>query len=173
MKRLVLLGGPMGVGKSAVCEALMHRLAPAAFLDGDWCWNMSPFLVNDETKAMVMDNAVSVLDRYLHSPALDTVLFGWVMHRMDIIEELLNRLNTSGVKVHIITLMCSPETLTERLERDVKAGLRQRDVIGRALDRLACCEELPYAKVWTDGLSVEQAAEKVAALLDENETGRC
>jgi len=22
------------------------------FLDGDWCWDMSPFIVNDETKNM-------------------------------------------------------------------------------------------------------------------------
>ena len=52
MKRLILVGGPMGVGKSAVCRALMERLSRCLYLDGDWCWDASPFQVTEETKAM-------------------------------------------------------------------------------------------------------------------------
>ena len=47
----------MGVGKSAVCKQLIKKLQPGVYLDGDWCWNMSPFSVTDETKAMVMDTS--------------------------------------------------------------------------------------------------------------------
>ena len=104
MKQLTLIGGPMGVGKTAVCRRLMEQLAPAAFLDGDWCWCMSPFVVNDETKSMVKDNIVSVLNRYLQSPELDHVLVGWVLHQEDIIQEIISRLNTDSVKVNIIHL---------------------------------------------------------------------
>ena len=155
----------MGVGKTAVCQRLMERLAPAAFLDGDWCWCMTPFNVNDETKAMVMDNITSVLSRYLQSPELEQVIFGWVMHQTDIAEEILSRLNTETVKVNIITLMCSPKSLRDRLEQDICDGLRQPDVVERALDRLACCQTLPYTKVWTDGLGVEDVVERVLELL--------
>ena len=165
MKQLTLIGGPMGVGKSAVCQRLMEQLAPAAFLDGDWCWCISPFLVNDETKAMVKDNIVSILNRYLKSPELDHVLFCWVMHQQEITEELLSRLNTNGVKVNIITLMCEKESLIARLKSDISAELRQEDVIARALDRLACCRSLPYPKVWTDHLSVEEVCREIQKLL--------
>ena len=165
MKQLTLIGGPMGVGKTAVCQKLMERLAPAAFLDGDWCWYMSPFLVNDETKAMVMDNAVAVLSRYLQSPELNHVIFGWVMHREEIVEEIISRLNTDGVKVNVIILMCREDTLIQRLEQDISAGLRQPDVVERALDRLACCRLLPYMNVWTDGLSVNETVDQIQNLL--------
>ena len=40
MKTLYLVGGPMGVGKTSVCQLLKRRLDRCAFLDGDWCWDM-------------------------------------------------------------------------------------------------------------------------------------
>ena len=49
MKRLYLIGGPMGVGKTTVCQELKRLTAPSVFLDGDWCWDMEPFQVTAET----------------------------------------------------------------------------------------------------------------------------
>ena len=47
MKKLILIGGAMGAGKTTVCQKLKPLLAPSAFLDGDWCWDMEPFRVTD------------------------------------------------------------------------------------------------------------------------------
>ncbi|MCI9578727.1 MAG: AAA family ATPase, partial [Oscillibacter sp.] len=49
MKRLYLIGGPMGVGKTAACRELQRRLNRSVFLDGDWCWDANPFRVTEET----------------------------------------------------------------------------------------------------------------------------
>ncbi|WP_277820723.1 hypothetical protein [Dubosiella muris] len=38
MKTLWLIGGPMGIGKTTVGQALKKKLDRAVFLDGDWCW---------------------------------------------------------------------------------------------------------------------------------------
>ncbi len=56
MKRLVIVNGTMGAGKTTVCRELKKLAAPCAFLDGDWCWDMEPFMVTEETKALVQDN---------------------------------------------------------------------------------------------------------------------
>lgn len=56
MKTLYLIGGPMGVGKTAVGERLKQDLPNAVYLDGDWCWDASPFQVTQETKTMVIRN---------------------------------------------------------------------------------------------------------------------
>ena len=79
MKTLYLVGGPMGVGKTSVCQLLKRRLDRCAFLDGDWCWDMDPFVVNDETKEMVLDNICFVLDRFLHCTEFENVVFCWVL----------------------------------------------------------------------------------------------
>ena len=48
----------MGVGKTTVCQQLKKELPKSVFLDGDWCWDASPFQVTEETKAMVLDKIV-------------------------------------------------------------------------------------------------------------------
>jgi 2-phosphoglycerate kinase len=54
MKNLIIVGGTMGVGKTATCRELQKILPRNVFLDGDWCLDMHPFVVTEETKAMVM-----------------------------------------------------------------------------------------------------------------------
>ncbi len=44
MKRLILLRGPMGVGKTATGRELQRLLPQCAFLDGDWCWDIRPLV---------------------------------------------------------------------------------------------------------------------------------
>lgn len=61
MKTLIVLNGPMGVGKTTVGKELCRRLTPSIFLDGDWCWDLHPFSVTDATKALVMDNIRALL----------------------------------------------------------------------------------------------------------------
>ena len=65
MKTLYMIGGTMGVGKTTVCQQLKQDLQNSVFIDGDWCWDASPFQVTDETKAMVIDNICHLLNNFL------------------------------------------------------------------------------------------------------------
>ena len=56
MKRLYVIGGPMGVGKTAACRQLQQLLDRSVFLDGDWCWDAHPFQATEETREMVLEN---------------------------------------------------------------------------------------------------------------------
>ena len=109
----------MGVGKTAVCRVLEKELAPCAFLDGDWCWEMHPFQVTEETKRMVMENISFLLGQFLRCSAYETVLFCWVMQEESIAEDLLHRLDLRDIWVERFTLMASEQVLRQRLERDV------------------------------------------------------
>jgi len=60
MKNIIFIGGTMGVGKSTVSQALKKDLNDSVCLDGDWCWDMNPFVVNGETNALVMDNILGL-----------------------------------------------------------------------------------------------------------------
>ena len=46
----------MGVGKTTTCEELSKKLQNSVWLDGDWCWMINPFVVNEENKRMVINN---------------------------------------------------------------------------------------------------------------------
>ncbi len=55
---------------------------------------MDPFIVNEETKEMVMDNICFLLNQFIHCSAFEHVVFCWVMHEQSMIESILSRLDT-------------------------------------------------------------------------------
>lgn len=75
MKTLYLIGGTMGVGKTTVSQQLKKNLNNSVFLDGDWCWDASPFQVTDETKAMVVHNICYLLNSFILCSAYENVIF--------------------------------------------------------------------------------------------------
>ena len=158
MKTLYLVGGPMGVGKTSVCQLLKRRLDRCAFLDGDWCWDMDPFVVNDETKEMVLDNICFVLDRFLHCTEFENVVLCWGLHQQGIWDAILSRLDTRGWRVVRAVLVASPEALVRRLQGDIDAGRRQPDVIPRSLARLPLYEKLDVLQIDTSERSAEETA---------------
>lgn len=160
-KTLYLIGGPMGVGKTTVCQAMKGLLPNSVFLDGDWCWDASPFQVTPETKAMVMDNICHTLNNFLACSAYENVIFGWVMDRQSILDELKSRLMLTGVEVHTLSLVCTPGQLEERLEKDVARGLREPDVVARSLQRLPLYDALDTWKVDTTGQTAEEVADRI------------
>lgn len=115
MKHVYLIGGPMGIGKSTICNQLNQDLDHSVFLDGDWCWNMDPFIVNQDTKNMVLDNITHCLNNFIHTPGIENIIFCWVMHKQDIIDQIIQKLDTEGVDIHLISLICEKEELIKRM----------------------------------------------------------
>ena len=168
MKHLYLIGGPMGVGKTTVSRELLKSLSRCAFLDGDWCWTMQPFIVTDETKAMVMDNITHTLGNFLRCSEFENIVFCWVMHQQQIIEDVLSRLPMDGVSAVSVSLVCAPEVLTERIRRDIDAGLRDESNIARALSYLPLYDEVKSIKVDTSVLSAAETAEQIRNIGEMN-----
>ncbi|MBR5560372.1 MAG: AAA family ATPase [Clostridia bacterium] len=164
MKHLYMIGGPMGVGKTAVCQALRAQLDRSVFLDGDWCWAMHPFIVTEETKAMVTGNIVHLLSSFLRCSEFEHVVFCWVMHEQSIIDRILEKLPLDDCQVHSISLVCSEAVLKERLQKDINAGLRTDDVVARSLARLPLYDALHTMKIDTSTLTIQQTAQKIAAM---------
>ena len=164
MKTLYLIGGTMGVGKTTISQQLKHSLDNSVFLDGDWCWDGHPFQVNEETKAMVIDNICYALNNFLSCSAYDNIIFCWVMHEQSIIDTILNNLHTENCIVHCISLTTDPDTLIKRLSKDVESGIRNREVIDRSVARLPLYQNLNTIKVDTTDKSIEDIIKEIRAL---------
>jgi len=158
LKHLILINGTMGVGKTATSRELQKLLPRCVFLDGDWCWDMSPFIVTEETKAMVEDNISHMLNNFLRCSELENIIFCWVMHHQAIIDSLLSRLDTHDSEIFRFSLICSDEALTQRLHNDVVNGVRSADIIARSLARQRNYLEMETHKIDTTEISAEQAA---------------
>lgn len=153
----------MGVGKSSLGQYLKHRLDKAVLLDGDWCWDADPFVVNDETKGLVLDNICHLLNSFLRCSVYENIVFSWVLDQQETIDAILARLALSDCRVRVVSLMASEETLRQRIINDVRTGTRTIDVLERSLARLPRYEALRSQKIQTDGLSAPQIAEILLA----------
>lgn len=170
MKRLIMINGAMGVGKSAVSRCIQRLLPACALLDGDWCWNVHPFFVTEESKRRVMDHIVTVLRGYLDCADVKNIVFCWVMQRREIAESILARLPLGDVKVSRFTLTASPETVVARLRGDIAAGLRDEDVIARSVAYLPLyAQDMGSVKLATDGMSAEETAREIARIVQREE----
>lgn len=165
MKRLIMVGGTMGAGKTATCEQLLDMLQPAVFLDGDWCWRMKPFTVTDETKAMVMDLITHLLRGFLQCSEYENVIFCWVMHERAILDDIVRRLDGLHFSLHAFSLTLTEEALKQRIGEDVRKGLRSPDVLERSLKRLPLYDALDTVKIDVSRITPRQAAERIHQLV--------
>ncbi len=164
LKKLYLVGGPMGVGKTTVCQLLKKRLDHSVFFDGDWCWDSNPFIVTEETRTMVLNNIVYLLNSFLSCSIYQHVIFCWVMHDQSVIDSILQRLSRDDCLTYAVSLLCGEKELKGRLMKDVKSGLREENVIARSLERLPLYEKLDTYKIDTSFLTEEQTAECILRL---------
>jgi len=161
MKKLYLIGGTMGVGKTAVSQQLKKNLPNSVFLDGDWCWDANPFQVTEETKTMVTENICYLLNNFLHCSVYENIIFCWVMHEQHIIDSIINNLDIGNCEVKCISLMTDEATLRNRLESDIKAGIRSEDVIERSVARISKYQSLNTIKIDTVNKTIKQVADEI------------
>ena len=165
MKNLIFINGTMGVGKTTVSKLLQKKLPNCVFLDGDWCWDMSPFIVTDETKKMVINNITHLLNNYISCSVYENIIFCWVMHEESIIQDILSYLNTKDCKLYKFSLVCSEEALISRLTEDITNGIRTRDVIERSIPRLNNYYEMDTQKINVSNIPPEEAAELIYKII--------
>lgn len=165
MKKLILIGGTMGVGKTTVCQDLKSKLNKSVFLDGDWCWDMHPFVVNDETKEMVMNNIVYQLNQFIRCSSIENIILGWVMHEQSIIDEILSRLDLSYSYVYCFSLVCDADVFKQRIQKDIDLGIRNKDVLERSLERMGLYENLNTTKIDVSHLLVTEVSESILHLI--------
>jgi len=149
----------MGVGKTATSRELQKLLPNCVFLDGDWCWDMSPFIVNDETKNMVIDNVSYLINNFISCSVYENIIFCWVMHEQSIIDDLLSRLDKSDYKLYKFSLVCTEQALVSRITKDVKLGIRTEDVISRSIPRSKNYFQMDTKKIDVSNISAKEAAE--------------
>lgn len=161
MKRLIFIGGPMGIGKTTIGRALVeNELANAVFLDGAWCWDLSPFIVNDENKQMVVRNIQFLLNLFIENSKIENIVFVWVMHQQAIIDRIMAGL-IDDYQFVSISLVATPEALRKRFNKDVTKGIRENQAVSGAVARLPLYAAVNSQKIDVTNQTVFQTVAEI------------
>ena len=164
-KKLIIINGVMGVGKTTICKVLYKKLNNSFWLDGDNCWMMNPFVVNEENKAMVVDNIVHVLNNFLKNSSTEYVLFNWVIPTDYIMKDLLDKITEKDIQIYKLTLMSSKDELVKRIGKDIKSGARDTGNIKRSLERFDLYKSMDTTKIDTTRKSVEEIVNEIIGII--------
>lgn len=161
MKRVFFLNGPMGVGKSTTGRLLQSALPQAAFIDGDWCFDIDPFVGDGATRAMAADNILHLVGNYGKCPSCQNVVVAWLMDRPEIRESLDAGVKALGLEPFWYTLVCSPQALRSRWEKDGACPWRTAEWLEISLRSLKGFASLPGRQIDTGDKTAGQARDAI------------
>ena len=163
MKKLIVINGAMGVGKTSICKELNKKLTNSVWLDGDWCMMMNPWNVTETNKKVFLDNINYLLNNFLANTAFDYVLFSWVIPREDMIDYLIKKLSNHRFELRKITLLCEDKKLKERMLQDG----RDMFTIEKSMLYQKAYGNFDTIKVDTTELSVSKTVNEVLRIIGQ------
>ena len=157
---VIILNGPMGVGKSSVGKCIAGRNPGTAFIDGDWCMDLHPFVGSPETKKMAVDNILHMIDNYRQCSVCRMVVLVWLMDDPWVLRSITEGLASMGLSVKTATLVCSREDLISRWKNDRACEWRTDEWLKVSLKSLPGFAAMDNV-LDTSGLSVDRVADLV------------
>ena len=161
--KVIILNGPMGVGKTTVGKNIADRNPGTAFIDGDWCMDIHPFVGSRETKTMAVDNILHMIANYRKCSVCSMVVLVWLMDDPWVIQRITEGLSEMQAEVKSVTLACDRENLIRRWKNDRNCEWRTDDWLDVSLKSLPGFASAKNA-VDTSGLPADRVADLVMQL---------
>ena len=156
-KKLIVINGTMGVGKSTISTALKDELENSIMLDGDWCWMMNPWNITEENIKMVEQNIIFLLNSFLNNSSFRYVIFTWVLHNEMILDNLLEGIDDDNFELHFYSLVCNKNELIERMENDSRTEIN----IKNASERISLYLAQRSKKIDTTGKDIMTVVKEI------------
>ena len=162
-KKLIILSGSSWVGKTTVGKYIFEHYENSAYCDGDWCWCVNPFSVEDPRLRNGDKTMSFALSTYLNSD-FEYVIFSTVVATdFEIRENILKDIEADDYEVLGFTLTCTKETLQKRHDK--------REGKGKGEVNLYFLNLPPYPTdtvIYTDDKSVAQIAQEICSIIDRH-----
>jgi hypothetical protein len=158
--KVIIINGPMGVGKTTVGRFIADKHPGTAFIDGDWCMDLHPFVGNRETKNMAIDNILHMIGNYQKCSSCDMVVLVWLMDDPWVRQKIVDGLSALQVEVKNTTLICDEDHLIERWKNDQNCEWRTDEWLKVSLKSLPQFFAMDNT-INTDDLTIEQVADMI------------
>lgn len=158
--KVIILNGPMGVGKTAVGKYIADNTPGTAFIDGDWCLDIHPFVGNRETKTMAVDNILHMIGNYKKCSECKMIVLVWLMDNDWVYNSIIEGIKKLELEIKSVTLTCNTTTLTDRWINDKECPWRTDEWLKVSTKSLAYFSSLDNT-LDTNNLSIEEVAHQI------------
>ena len=165
MARLILLGGPVGVGKTTILRKLQNSAPGIAVLDADDVWRVSNDIGTPENRDIAIGNVIAVMRGYFNA-GCETGILSWVFARSELYQPVLDGLDDLVDTTEMIYLISSPDALESRLR---ERG--EPEKLAYSLTRLELIEALPFTKLDTTDLTSDEVAIQIGKMIGRPTAG--
>lgn len=167
MKKLVVLIGPIGVGKSTTAENFMQQHTKCAYIDADACRAINSFPLTLATKKVVIEKIYCLFKNYLLCIDIEIIVFPYSFHgeRKEIFDTVIKRLIDDGITFEMITIVlkCS---LDENIKRALTDG-RDKERIEREIkNTFRFYDEFNESGIDTTNLSPEEVVRQIQTIMN-------
>lgn len=160
MKKLIIINGTMGVGKSSASKELAV-LMNGLYLDGDWCWRPAPLCKDKINRDIIIENMGKIISYELSHMSYEALIYCWVIPENDILLKLLGSIEGAPHKTFLFTLIPTKEALISRLRGDIEKGVRDEYIVERALNHLVGYKAQDTIKIDNTLLSPKESAKAI------------
>lgn len=167
MKNIIILNGPMGCGKTTVGKKICERLHKTAFIDGDWCFDLHPFVGNNETKNMAVDNIVFMIQNYSLCSECENIVLVWLMDDKKYHDRIINEILNLKLNIIDLTLWCDEPNLVQRWTNDKICEWRNSQWLEVSKKSLNYFKSLNNV-LNTSELSIDEVVDSILFMLKEN-----
>ena len=158
--RVIVINGPMGVGKTTVGKYIADTNPGTAFIDGDWCMDIHPFVGNQETRAMAADNILHMIDNYRKCSVCKQIVLVWLMDDLQVLQRIKDGVSQMGLETRSVTFVCDQEHLITRWKNDEKCEWRTEEWLNVSLASLSLFSSMDDA-FDTNDMSIQQIVDAV------------
>ena len=158
--KVIVINGPMGVGKTTVGRFIAEKYPGTAFIDGDWCMDLHPFVGSRETKDMAIDNILHMIGNYRKCSACNMVVLVWLMDDPWVRRKIAEGLSGMRAETRNVTLVCDEEQLISRWKKDQNCAWRTDEWLEVSRKSLPIFFAMEHT-INTDDLTVEQVADMI------------
>lgn len=165
--KVIILNGPMGVGKTVVGKYIAEHTPGTAFIDGDWCIDLHPFVGNRETKNMAVDNILHMIANYKNCSVCKMIVLVWLIDNDWVYEAIVDGIKKLELEIQSVTLTCDRTALTSRWHNDKACPWRTDEWLKISTDSLAYFSSLDNT-LDTTNLSIEEVAHQISTIQKKN-----
>jgi broad-specificity NMP kinase len=167
---IIILNGPLGIGKTQTSWALMRRFERGVMLDADYVAEFHPFdYYNDEHLAYA-HATLRVLAGHHASHGFQHFVINWIFESQFQLDRLKRLLGDLGLPIYAFRLICAPEEVERRVRRrnlpDLEYELRRSRELIEILDRAALEGDIG-TPLDTTSLTIEQTADAILREIQE------